>query len=86
MTSVILRHCPDLAALLPRGTSAFARPVRVRAVPGGQQPGGRGRRMTSRHEPAARRADALTDARCSPRSGGAAPTGSARALGGRRAR
>jgi len=29
MTSVILRHCPDLAALLPRGLSAFApwRPV-----------------------------------------------------------
>ncbi|GAA4491597.1 hypothetical protein GCM10023094_56210 [Rhodococcus olei] len=24
MTSVILRHCPDLAALLPRGQSAFA--------------------------------------------------------------
>ena len=24
MTSVILRHCPDLAALLPRGLSAFA--------------------------------------------------------------
>jgi hypothetical protein len=24
MTSVILRHCPDLGALLPRGQSAFA--------------------------------------------------------------
>ena len=24
MTSVILRHCPDLAALLPRGQTAFA--------------------------------------------------------------
>ena len=29
MTSVILRHCPELAAVLPRGASAFApwRPV-----------------------------------------------------------
>ncbi|MFY9625329.1 MAG: hypothetical protein WAJ91_13215, partial [Rhodoplanes sp.] len=29
MTSIILRHCPELAAVLPRDTSAFApwRPV-----------------------------------------------------------
>ena len=36
MTSVILRHCPDLAGLLPRTTSAFApwRPVAPGAGPG----------------------------------------------------
>ncbi len=29
MTSIILRHCPELAGILPRGASAFApwRPV-----------------------------------------------------------
>jgi len=34
MTSVILRHCPDLAAVLPRGASAFApfRPVPASAA------------------------------------------------------
>ena len=32
MTSVILRHCPELAAVLPRDASAFApwRPVAPR--------------------------------------------------------
>ena len=36
MTSVILRHCPDLAGLLPRTTSAFApwQPVAPTAGPG----------------------------------------------------
>jgi hypothetical protein len=34
MTSVILRHCPDVAALLPRGQSAFA-PWRAAAPPSG---------------------------------------------------
>jgi hypothetical protein len=34
MTSVILRHCPDLAAVLPRSASAFVpwRPVIARAA------------------------------------------------------
>jgi hypothetical protein len=31
MKSVILRHCPELAALLPRDASAFA-PWRARAT------------------------------------------------------
>jgi Animal haem peroxidase/Catalase len=35
MTSVILRHCPDVAALLPRGQSAFA-PWRAAAPPSGR--------------------------------------------------
>jgi hypothetical protein len=36
MTSLILRHCPDLAGLLPRTTSAFApwRPVVPSTGPG----------------------------------------------------
>ncbi|MFB7463605.1 peroxidase family protein [Streptomyces sp. NPDC056224] len=39
MTSVILRHCPELVSLLPRGTSAFApwrpvQPVRNNSGPG----------------------------------------------------
>ena len=39
MTSVILRHCPELAAVLPRGASAFApwRPV-VAPTPRPEQP------------------------------------------------
>ena len=43
MTSVILRHCPDLAAVLPRSASAFApwRPVIARAA---GPDAGRGRR------------------------------------------
>ena len=34
MTSVILRHCPELAAMLPRDATAFApwRPVPVAAL------------------------------------------------------
>ena len=34
MTSIILRHCPDLAAVLPRSASAFVpwRPVIARAA------------------------------------------------------
>ncbi|MFD9909281.1 peroxidase family protein [Streptomyces sp. NPDC059063] len=37
MNEVILRHCPDLAALLPRGTTAFApwREVRPESSPSG---------------------------------------------------
>jgi hypothetical protein len=37
MTSVILRHCPDLAGVLPRTASAFApwRPVVAAAGPAG---------------------------------------------------
>ena len=42
MTSVILRHCPELAAVLPRGSNAFApwRPVvpTGRAASGGTAP------------------------------------------------
>jgi hypothetical protein len=36
MTSVILRHCPDLAAVLPRTASAFA-PWRPVIAPAGRQ-------------------------------------------------
>jgi Animal haem peroxidase/Catalase len=39
MTSVILRHCPDVAALLPRGQSAFA-PWRAAAPPSGRPAAG----------------------------------------------
>jgi hypothetical protein len=39
MTSVILRHCPDVAALLPRGRSAFA-PWRAAAAPSGHPAAG----------------------------------------------
>ena len=44
MTSLILRHCPDLAAVLPRGASAFApwRPV-VPPTPKPEQPSKRKR-------------------------------------------
>jgi Animal haem peroxidase/Catalase len=45
MTSVILRHCPDLAGLLPRTTSAFA-PWRAVAPSAG--PGRAGQEGTSR--------------------------------------
>jgi Animal haem peroxidase/Catalase len=45
MTSVILRHCPDLAALLPRTTSAFAP---WRAVAPSARPGRAGQEGTSR--------------------------------------
>ena len=45
MTSVILRHCPDLAGLLPRTTSAFAP---WRPVAPGAGPGHAGREDTSR--------------------------------------
>ena len=40
MTSLILRHCPELASMLPRTASAFApwRPI----VPASQQPGSTG--------------------------------------------
>jgi len=37
MTSIILRHCPELAAALPRSGSAFApfRPIVTAAPPQG---------------------------------------------------
>ena len=38
MTSVILRHCPDVASAIPRGQSAFA-PWRVTVPPAGPLPG-----------------------------------------------
>lgn len=39
MTSVILRHCPEAATMLPRGQSAFA-PWRAKVPPAGSSPEG----------------------------------------------
>jgi len=41
MNSVVLRHCPELAALLPRGASAFAPWRTVRPTSDGDMHGGR---------------------------------------------
>ena len=91
MTSVILRHCPDLAAVLPRNASAFApwRPI----VPATGRWAPRGAHHESRSDcldPAGADAGASGDrlcrprraarrGRCSTRCGSGAPTGSAAA-------